>query len=179
MWTNNPTQISKLPVGTVAAKATNCIYQHSCRSHQVKTHHWHIFFFFSFFFSSTVQKSLQGKLCFFFPCPLSPAPSAQSTRTLRASLSLRVIQPKRLDAAMNAHGYKTSGLGRCFCHPFRSGYKAGTDCKCTAAQYVKGTGDKEPPPRVTSLLRSNLTAGCPTPAPVPLRCYLHHFRPPG
>lgn len=37
-------QISKLPVESVAAKTTNCIHQHSCRSHQVKTHHRHIFF---------------------------------------------------------------------------------------------------------------------------------------
>lgn len=67
---------------------------------------------------------------------------------------------------MNAHEYKRSCPGRCFCHPFRPGYKAGTDCKRMAAQCVKGTGDKQPL-RATSLLKPNLIAGSPTPALVP------------
>lgn len=76
---------------------------------------------------------------------------------------------------MNVQEYKNSGLGRCFCQPFRPGYKAGTDCKRMAAQYVKETGDKQAF-CVTSLLKPNLMVDCLTPARVPLHRYLHRFR---
>lgn len=80
--TKQSNQLSQLPTGSVAAQATNYTYQHSCTPHQVKTHHHHIFFHHE-------EVAPRETVNFFlFPCHLSPAPSAQSTRTLRASLSL-------------------------------------------------------------------------------------------
>lgn len=43
---------------------------------------------------------------------------------------------------MNIRKYKTSGLEKRFCHPFRFRYKEGTDWKHMAAQCVTVTSDK-------------------------------------
>lgn len=99
-------QIFKLPVETVAAKATNCIHQHCCRSHQVKTHHWHILFHSTEVVPREIVNFLSMKP---FSCTF------QSKHQDSESIIIPTSNiAKKYEAAMNAHEYKTSGLGRCF-----------------------------------------------------------------
>lgn len=124
-------QLPQVPPGSVAARATNCTYQPSYTPHQVKTHHHHIFFHHA------------------EVAPRETMPSFTCTFCSKHQDSESIITPmsntaKKLETAVNIHEYKTSGLGKHFCHPFRFQYKAGTDCKCMAAQCVTVTNDKPP-----------------------------------
>lgn len=111
-------QISKLPVGSVAAQATNCVHQHPCRSHQVKTHHWHTFL-------SQCWSCSKGNWFFFyfFPCHLSPCTFCSKQQDCESIIIPMSNRAKESEDCNERTWIQNKQPGEMFL----SGYKAGTD----------------------------------------------------
>lgn len=96
----------------------------------------------------TMQKLLQGKLWLFslsmpsFSCTFCS--KHQDSEIIIIPMSNIAKKIGRLQWTSQIQNKRPGEMGKCFCHPFRFDYKAGTDCKCMAAQCVTVGSDKHP-----------------------------------